>query len=153
MESLEKWPIDIGNLSKGDSISPEEIEKIAGSPQGTSGFAFAKLRLKNMIEAERFQSGAPLVVKHEANGLRVLTDQEAAEYTDKKVHDSLRQAAQNYFRQTAMVDAECLTAQERSKHERATLVNSRLLQALQVERVKIRREVRPELSEGPGEAR
>lgn len=132
---LNKWPLDVEELNKGDVLPVERIEEITGEVRGTNGFQFAKMRIASFIEMEREHQGIPVVIKHEGETLRVLTDEEAAIYTETRFHDALRSAGRSHYRQSAYIDTEQLTNGTREKHEWHILVNSRILQAVRKARL------------------
>lgn len=132
---ISKWPIDVEELNKGDVIPSSRIEEITGERCGSDAYQFGKMRLAAFIEVEREQCGNPVVVKHEQDGLRILTDDEAVDYTEKRFKEALRAAGRAHYRQSAYIDSETLSGGAREKHERNIIVNSRILQAMRQARV------------------
>jgi hypothetical protein len=124
-DRVRKYPIDYDALQKGDELTAEQLRDVLGKKPGTDEFRFAVMSLQALI-----QEKTGLTVKCTSdNGMRVLTDAEAAEHNRKLF-------AQNYrammFRHSlnAQVDVDNLSADQRSKHDRTLMVQSRYVSAM-----------------------
>jgi len=145
-----EWPVDTSTLEKGSEIPAalcatilrhmeiDESGEVTKEPlvPGTSKYQLALLRLRDVIEGILAERGLAVVIRTRENGLRILTDSEAAEYTDRRGDNHLEGLMRAYVRQTS-VDAANLTDAERSIHREAVQKRGRILQsALNAARVR-----------------
>jgi hypothetical protein len=126
-------------LSKGDYISPTEIEEITNTVQSTPAYQFALMGLKGQIEKSLRSLGRPATLKAEANGLRILTDSEAAVYNPRR-SDLARHQLFLSHRRNLEVDDTNLSETERQEHYRRLEVQGKYVSALQ----KVERQLRVE---------
>jgi hypothetical protein len=85
------------------------------------------------VERRLSERGLVVVCKQEKNDVMVLTDAQAAKYTDRRQRIARQQMARNYCKQTT-VDRDALTDEERAAHDRRLEVNGRTLSAMRTAR-------------------
>lgn len=125
MALLDKYPIDVGALKKGDLLSVEQLQTITGKkPADANSFAFAVLALREFI-----QENTDFTVKMTTEGLRILTDSEASQYNHRRFHGHIGGLQRRYQRNT-LVDARNLSPEEGSAHAHNLLNESRYIAAL-----------------------
>lgn len=125
MALLDKYPIDVGALKKGDVLSIEQLQEITGKkPADTTAFAFAMLSLRDFI-----QDNTDFTVKMGTDGLHILTDSEAARYNHRRAMGHIGGIHRRYERNT-LVDVRNLSTEERSIHAHNLLNESRYIAAL-----------------------
>lgn len=122
---LDRYPIDFGLLKKGDEFNRQQLEDILGEKAGTEKFQFARLALQGMIH-ERTDFTAKCMGD---DGLRILTDPEASEHNAKRFDQGLRAMAFRHQR-NALVDVEQLSEDQRRKHDRQLMIQSRYVSAM-----------------------
>ena len=150
MDDVKYFPLDFTAIYKGQVITPDEIRTIMGlTPQdGDSVFKLKAMALRALIESECDKLGRPVVVKHEGDALRVLTDAEAVSYVQKRIDHGYRTAAR-YTRRQPTIDHQNLSDELKAIHERNILNSGRKLLALRTAQKQITREERRrEISQG-----
>lgn len=116
------YPFDVSQIEKGDYISPEDLQKVIstsdGSPVeiGTTEYRLGVLRIKNWIETELEIECRDMVLKCEQEGLRVLTDAEAEQYLRRKQALDLRAFERDHRKYTAKIDKTQLDAAQLEQH-------------------------------------
>lgn len=122
---ISKYPIDFDAVRKGDEFPPEELEDIFGKKPGTDEFRFAVLGLQSLI-----QERTGFTVKGmSSGGLRVLTDAEAAEHNQRIFAQNLRGMVARHAL-NCQVDVDNLSSDQKLKHDRNLLSQSRYVSAL-----------------------
>lgn len=124
-----RTPMDFETLSKGDSLSPSELEAILHVSEGSKEYAFKVMALQQQITEAFRQSGQRVTVAMVKGSLRVLTDPEASEYNAKRFRKSLRTVAETHERMCA-VDVGQLSREERDEHERQVFRQGHILTAI-----------------------
>lgn len=133
-----RFPLDYEALKKGDTIPAARVEKIAGVLRGSEGYEFAVLKVCKQIERELAVRERLWTVVVRGEDVVILTDAQAATYTDDQQRQAMRRLKRNFHRQVA-VDVLELSEEERAKHERAVEVNGKTLQAAMTARRKAMR--------------
>jgi len=110
------YPIDTDELKKGDYIAPERISEIYGVSVDDSNFWVNALRLRSFIEKKTRDDGTPLLTKGEGKGIRVLSDEEAADYENKCAIDAKRAFGRRIGRM-AQIDSSRLSSEKAKKLE------------------------------------
>jgi len=123
---METYPIDPDELKKGDLVSEAVIRRAYGKTPGTDEYRFAQMKLREFIEERR----TDLVTKAEGFAVRVLTDEEAAPYSDTRFHAS-RRGMENSWRRQLRVDAAQLDQTTANTHARALSRNGLILQSVE----------------------
>lgn len=124
-------PMDWHKVRKGDYIDPEVIERMTDTKRtDAKQFAFAILNAKAVIEKELDRIGYPVVIKAEGDGLRLLTDAEAVEYSATRHRNLTTQLRRSHVRSVAAIDVRQLSAEQLRRHERDVIARSRELQAM-----------------------
>ena len=121
---LSKYPIDFSALRKGDEFSNQDLSVIVGKMPGTDEFRFAVMGLQGAI-----QDATSFTVKIISSGMRVLTDPEAAIHNHRLFEQNRRGMFSRLHLNTA-VDSSALSDDQRSKHERNIVTESRYVSAL-----------------------
>lgn len=123
------YPLDVGALCKGDYIPESEIVRIVGGTVGTAKFEFGRLKLRDHIEEASADLGAPVQVRVEGDGLRVLTDAEAVARNEQDRRGVVRKLGRTLRRQ-CRVDRSQLGVEDLRTHERSVLILGQSAQAL-----------------------
>lgn len=135
LEDVRYFPIDFDAVKKGDSWTPEELERLTEYSRESPHYAFAVLALKSMIVRECRDRNKNFTVAVVKGCLRVLTDEEAAEYNHQMVRSGIRRSVRS-FRRLTHVDVANLSISQKCEHDRRVIVYGRMLQAANSERHK-----------------
>lgn len=152
----EEYPFDTSTLEKGSRVTAEQIERATGCSPESKNFGLAMLRIKGYVTWRLAQRGLDVVVRAVKNDLVILTDSDAAPYTDAKFQNRIAQAA-HALQEQLSVSRHALTDGERLRHDRACAVNGATLagarKARKAELALPTRRVRqtPELARGNNE--
>lgn len=138
--SVNYHPLDFDALQKGDALAPETIEKITGFPIGTRRYELGVLQLRQRILRELEDRGRPVTVAVDGGCLRILTDEEAAEYNPHQFRVGFRKLLRAH-RRALHVDASQLTAEQRAALERSIVVQSKMISAARATLPGLRRTV------------
>jgi hypothetical protein len=154
MDPLQRTPIDPHAARKGDVITTDAIERYTGVARDAPEFWKAKLRTLEAVRRLLEQTGKPWVVRTEQDCLKILTDDEAAPYTNQTGRNALRQFGRA-VRLQHHVDANQLDDESRRRHYNALAVNATVLQGIRSSRAKAvkalpHRRDRPGLPGGEG---
>jgi hypothetical protein len=76
--------IDISKVSRGTYIEPDEIAETFGLAKTSSHFAFKVMSLCQDIEKTTLDDGDPMLARCEGYGIRVMTDEEALDYLNRR---------------------------------------------------------------------
>jgi len=153
--------LNYATLTKGDYIPPTMIEAITGEVAGTPNFSLAAMNVKTTVEgvlrqrAEEeaevdgriWRGGCPITLKHEKDGIRLLTDPEAAEYNASRGESACKQL-RAAFRRNQNVAEVNLDDSTRQKHYRTLEVQGKQVQAIRKVAVDLR--VEPARRQTPG---
>lgn len=144
-------PYFYDNLVKGSRLSIEKLERMLGIRQKEKpqDFEWACRRLQSDIHDH-----TELTVVIRADGLEVLTDDQASSYNDRLFQHGLRVMFRRHAKNLE-VDVANLAEDRRMTHDRNLNRNGRLLGALQSEQRKIRLESQPpkQLKGKPGKGK
>jgi hypothetical protein len=122
---MAKFTIDFDSLKKGDELSTERLEEMLGKKANTDEFRFAVMSVQSLI-----QERTGYTVKCGSDcALRILTDAEASEHNQKLFQQNLRAIA-NRHALNCQVDVDNLSEDQRKKHDRALMVQSRYVGAI-----------------------
>lgn len=124
------YPLDAAKLQKGEYISPEWCEDRLGLKRLDADYGLQLLRFKDWVEHTRRAMGAPVVVRIDHHGLRILTDEDAAGYTTAHFQSGIRHARRSFGRKIYSVDVGGLSEKTRAAHERDIETQSRVIQAI-----------------------
>ena len=125
MALTDKYPIDVSALEKGQVLSPEQLTQITGrKATDQTSFTFAVLALRGFIE-----ENSDFTVKITAEGLRILTDTEAAEYNHRRFRGHLNGLIRKYER-NSVVDMANLEPPDQMRHAQNLMNESRYLAAV-----------------------
>jgi hypothetical protein len=126
----EPYPFDYDNLPKGSIITPEMVESMTGgktrATEGENGWNLELMRAKARVKADLLELARPATVVIKGEGLKILTDEEALEYSPKRFQSGLRierEANQNL----RFIDREQLRPESQRKHEEEVLRQGFLL--------------------------
>lgn len=123
MENIEDtepeiWPIDVRSLVKGQTITQEECERIAGFSATHPRYPFEIMSLREFIMQESERLGTPLSIAIRGGSLVVNTDAQASDYHSRLAKMGERSIHRNFYHLAKTVDCSKLTEQERSQHDR-----------------------------------
>lgn len=126
MSLYERYPINIDELRKGQVITTDELTRIIGRrpEQDQHKWQWSLLALQGFIHDK-----TTLTVKIVPEGMRVLTDSEAAIYNHRRGAQALRAFMRRYER-NGMVDETALSEEERKIHASNLLNQSRYASAI-----------------------
>lgn len=136
-----RWPFDFHAIYKGDTITPDQCERIIGMSREQKRYALKLVKLAEILEKGLRRIGRKCTVRCLRDGIRVLTDAEAAEHNDAMVHQHLRGARRSVRRQSD-VDTSNLSDGQRKQHEKALIRNGMMLQAARLRRIELANEER-----------
>jgi hypothetical protein len=122
-------PFDCSTLKKGDNLLPEFCESVTRCKRSDKGYSFALLKLKATIESTRANMGTPLVLTIRKDGIRVLTDEEAAVYTRGRFKQGEKQLIVSHGRGMT-VDLGNVPSDSAKEHVRGLELQSKKLQAI-----------------------
>lgn len=92
-----RFPTD--NLAKGSVIAHAQMESALDLDRSTKKYGLAVLGLMRQIESALAERGLDVVIRvTEAEGLRILTDEEALEYTAHRFEVETRARVRNFRR-------------------------------------------------------
>lgn len=115
-EIKNKFDVNYASLAKGDYVTPEQIESITGTQQGTTRFQTAILRLKAEMEKNFKHLGLDAVIKQENYGLLICSDTRAADYTWNRFTSHLKGAAKQTDDMRHKVDTTNFTSKEKADY-------------------------------------
>lgn len=110
------------DLKKGDYIEPKTLGEMTDTKPGTTQYAFALIGIRNRIEDEY----PGLVCKMEGQGIRVLSDKEASEYTHRRFREGLQTMKRSHSR-ALRVDRSQLP--QPSAHDRRLQIQEHVIRA------------------------
>lgn len=119
-----QYPIDFDAVTKGQTFTTEELERITGQSPGTDAWVWELRGLQDGIQRRRL-----FTVKNNGLELRVLTDTEAALHNQKLFRQNMRGMFARH-RLDLAVDQSNLTPDERDRHGDNLITQSRYLTAL-----------------------
>ena len=122
------YPLDFDALGKGSVISADEVSAAIGLPRHDRRFPLRAMRLADSITSALAGRGLRVIVRSERDALRILTDEEAVEYTERGFVESMRLAARRHV-QARSIDAANLSDTSRSKLDRSLIVQAAQLSA------------------------
>jgi hypothetical protein len=118
---MEVAKIDDGHqwaeLSEGDYIEPEAIEKALDLPRTDARYSLGVLALKTRIMDYYESRENHLVLKAEHNGLRVLTHSEAADYVLKRQSQGRNTMEYWHLKARVAIDPSRLSDERRERYE------------------------------------
>lgn len=132
-----EYPLATDALAKGSYVPAEDIEAAFGVQRHLARYQLVLMRAAEYIEGRFADRGEVVFVVQEKGGLRVLTDEEAPAYAEKRFREGMRAAGRAHARQLA-ADRSRMSDAVRVQHDRALEVHGRMLAAM-------RREQRKEL--------
>lgn len=142
------YPFDYNELIKGQYIPPEECERLTKMKRSDRMYSLKVQGLIEGIHRERDARGMPVVARCQNDGIRILTDEEAVDYTAKRVRDGFRLAGRSHERAVVAVDVTSLSEDLKRKHERNVDLQCRQLTAVGLEKAKF--ELGPHKRQTPG---
>jgi hypothetical protein len=120
--STNEYPLDTEGLGKGSRVTGDRIAEATGVPTSSRNFGLAMLRIKGYVYAALAERGLDVVIRQDGDDLVILTDSEAAPYTDDKFRQRIVQAGLA-LREQLSVARGGLTDEEVARHDRALTVN------------------------------
>ena len=116
-----KHPFDYDIFTRGDTISPEEIEEATGTKRGTDEFSIAAMSIASEVK-DNFKLRGQIVstpIKHHC--IHILEHQPQSEYTHKAMIRDFRRAGRR-FQEMKGVDVSKLSDEARKRHLKNLLV-------------------------------
>jgi hypothetical protein len=123
---LDQYPIDVAVLVKGDVIDIPTIERITGTAHGTTEYNFQIMSLRSFIERKSRDNGGRLISRNRHGALEILTDENAAKYTERHAKLGRRRFYRNHRRQLD-VETKNLSDKARFEHEQSIILNGRMI--------------------------
>lgn len=151
-----EYPIETDGLRKGSVIDAATIEQAFGVRVGTDKFHLAMLQCQEYVERRLAERGEVVVTRQDKNDIRICTDNEAVDYTEREFRRGIRKMARHFAKQRT-IDRANLTDEKLGKHDRSLEVNGRTMSAVRVARkptalpVKRATPLPPGKTEGGGE--
>lgn len=124
MGLLDKYPLDLSVLQKGELIDLPTLEKITSKKHGTPEFQLAVLGIQ-----DRINDRTAMTAKITQDGLRILTDSEASEYNQRLFHLGIGRVVRRHGK-TLQVDVTTLQPDEQRAHENRLISQSRIVGAI-----------------------
>lgn len=147
MHESSRYPFDFDILKKGDSFPPEILEEITGEKRQTAKYAFKVLSLQQQIADELEARGKPVVVATVKECLRILTDEEAVPYLEKRFNQA-RTALRRSLQRELTVDMAQLSQEQQAKLQRNQQVHGAIVAAQRIAQRKLSATVRqPKIEE------
>ena len=115
-EIKNKFDVNYASLTKGDYITPEQIEAITGTQQGTTRFQTAILRLKAEMEKNFKHLGLECVIKQENYGLLICSDTRASDYVWGRINSHITGAIKYTNDMRHKVDTTNFTNKQKLDH-------------------------------------
>jgi hypothetical protein len=131
------YPLDFTDLSKGDSITPERMEKIFGVPRTHPEYPWKVMSLAKQIEDECEALGRLFTVCQRDGSLCILDDDDAHSYNRNEHERAVRMMARSLRRQ-GWVDSSKLKAVSTEDHAHQLDIQARQVAALYSERRQLR---------------
>lgn len=136
-EDIQYFPLDFDALQKGDSISPEHLEKLTEKTRGTDAYNLAVLALRERIIRECKDREKHFTVAVVKGHLRILTDEEAAVYNMRTFRAAFRRQHRSLRMMANTVNTAALSDTQKKEHERNLIVCGKMLQAARSARAQI----------------
>lgn len=137
--SVDYYPLDFDSIKKGDAFTPPQLEVITQKESGTRDYDFAVMGLRDQIMKELESRNRPATVALVRGNLKVLTDEEAAEYNPSQFNAGLQRMRRAHRRCLTTVDMTNLPETQRAKFEHKMICNGKVLEAV----ASIRRKLLP----------
>lgn len=126
--AVAEWPIELGELGKGDMIGPEILEPYFGVKMDDPVYRVKLMNFANALERALAVIGLGVVVRSDHGSAKLLTDQEAALYTQARF-DAHWRGLYRTNRRAHKVDLGLLDRADRARHDRALVVQGAMLAA------------------------
>ena len=121
-ESTQAYPIDTDNLVKGSRVTADTIEHAFNTSRDSKNYWKYQMRMRHYIELAFADRNLNVVVRSNGPDLVILTDEEAASFTDVRFQQLIAGAGRMLSKQQAVDRAPLLPA-TRDRHDRALIVN------------------------------
>lgn len=136
-DGVRKHPLDFDVLKKGDVITIEKMEEIFSLSRKDEDFCFKRMGLRNKIIDELDVRGYIVTVVFDHDALRILTDEEASDYNDRRFQKGIKVMFQAHRRNLG-VDRGNLSEDKKKVHDRNLEVNGGTLSATLEKRQELR---------------
>lgn len=133
MKGTDVSTLEICKLEKGQRLEPELLEKFFGVSRTEETFRLRLLSLIGEIQSESKKAGRPLLCRDVDFGIEVMNDSEALRYKSR-AHDLTVKRLYRTNRHLGRIDVSKLSPLEKKKHDRETIRQSRVTQAVRSER-------------------
>lgn len=126
IETDDAWPIDVNSLRKGDSIGPDVLVPFFEVSLDSREYQLKLAGFVARLEAVLWKDGKRYIVRCSHGSASILTDREAAEYTERRFNAHYR-GLRRSNRRAKVVDQKKLGAEERRRHEHSLVVQGAIL--------------------------
>jgi len=126
---LTRYPIDPDKVEKGMVITADEIEKALGVKRTEKDYPLRLLAFGKWLEMQKYNKGEPVRTKIEGDSVRVLVDNEASAYAERRFGQHIKGCLRE-FQHLSMVNTKALTDPERREHQRRIEKTGKFTQAL-----------------------
>lgn len=124
--------MSIKHPEKGEYIDPEVLAEHLGAEPGTERYQLGLVSLQSSMMLQAEKDGAPVVVKVEHRGLRVLTDVEATHYLVDR-HQAGVRCIKKASHRRSYVDEQNLDLDARRHHREWSLRQASMVHAVESE--------------------
>jgi hypothetical protein len=139
------FPVDYDKLDKGDIIPAQVVCDFYGIQRSSRAYALVALRFAEQVKLELSRRGKNVVIRSDHDDLRILTDEEAVDYTEREYRAGLRKAARRNA-DARRIDVANLTSDAAQRLDRALIIQAAQLSALAGARRAVLSQERKELT-------
>ena len=129
---VDRYPIDVDKLHKGDAIEIKVIEAYGKCLRTDRRYGLAALKMIQFIHSQSEQAGRPLVAKMEKDRIVILGDNDASVYIDGRLQQCSRVMRRQFEALVTRVHEGELTNEQREDHLKRLLHHGIRLAALDV---------------------
>jgi hypothetical protein len=127
--AVERWPLDIEKLQRGDFISPEVCAQLTQVPIASREYPLALLKLSRHIQDEGDRTGRCLPCRCHMDGIEVMTSEVATVYYNRRWEMSERGMATAHRNQLTRVNPRELSDADAATHQRQLALHAMQLNA------------------------
>jgi len=128
--TTEKYPLDFDLLTKGQELPTEKLQLCLGiRAADRDAYGLALLGLAKKIEQKLSDRGLDVVVRRRGDDLVILSDNEAAAHSDRRIRKSFSKAS-HFLRKQLAVDVTRLNDAEQKEHARRLAINGQTVAAM-----------------------
>ncbi len=147
----DEYPINTSELEKGSRVAAETVEASFNVKRGTDAYRIKMLQVRKYIEWRLAERGMEVVTRSQRDDIIILTDAEAAPFTDREFQNTVRKLRRRLIQQSS-VDRAALSDVERTRHDRALTVNGATYAGTRAAQQKALAPIRPQRRMTPGKS-